>query len=133
MNAEDVRSLLELVKHQLRDIGEPEIADEDRFASRGRENAEPLQHEDLLIEMLSSFGRVLAVQDRRTFDASLQTINENISESKIDEAEILAPIAADATETTNLGAAPDFGPLRAELRQLIAELRESRLGGRNGD
>lgn len=131
MNSDDFRSLLDLVKQQLRDIGESEIADEDRLATREREIAEPLQQEDLLIEMLSSFGRVLAVQDRRTFEASLKTINESVSESEIAGAEILAPIAADPTEKTNLGAAPDLGPLRMELRQLIAELRESRHGGRN--
>lgn len=131
MNADDFRSLLELAKQQLRDIGEPEIADEDRLAAREREITEPLRQEDLLIEMLSSFGRVLAGQDRRTFEASLKSINESISESEITGAEVLAPIAADPTETTNLGAAPDLGPLRTELRQLIAELRESRHGGRN--
>ena len=131
MNADDFRSLLELVKQQLRDIGEPEIADEDRLAAREREIAEPLRQEDLLIEMLSSFGRVLSVQDRRTFEASLKIINESIADSEISGAEILAPIAADPTETTNLGSAPDLGALRAELRQLIAELRESRRGERN--
>lgn len=103
MNPEDSRSLHVLVKQQRRHIGEPEIADEDRLAVREREITEPFRQEEFLIEMLSSIGRVLAVQDRRTFEASMQGINESISDSKLSGIEILAPIAAHPTETTNLG------------------------------
>src|SRR5262245_60175267 len=129
MNADDFHFLLELTKQHLRDIGEPEIADEDRLTGRAREFSEALQQDVLLIEMLSSFERVLAVQDRQTYVASLNRINASISESQLIGAEIVAPLAAKPTQVTNLGAVPDLSPLRSELRQLIAELRDAQRGG----
>jgi hypothetical protein len=129
MNSEDYRSLLELVQHQLREIGESEIADDDRYVAREVDAKTALRPEDLLVEMLASFERILAVQDQQTFIAALKRLNGSISGPAISGAEVISPIPGSLTEATSLAETPDLRSLRLDIRRLLGELRESRDGG----
>ena len=76
MDENDYRALIELVETQLRDVGAPDITDARHYVSPNAETRDALllPPKARLIAMLRAFGRLLAVEDRATYDIALTRI-----------------------------------------------------------
>lgn len=128
MEEEEIIDLIGLVQEQLRKSGAGDLANDRHYLMDFGGSGEPrllppLKH---LIEMLEAFGRHMAVRDRQTHDLAINGINAHLDgETQVEGAVVVPAEGARFRDEVDLSRAADLGQLRANLRRLIGNLRET--------
>lgn len=127
MNERDYRALIELVEGQLRSIGASDLADPQHYVVFEDGEARLLDPFNRLIQMLEALDRKMAIEDRATFDAAMESLNRSTAGEGPRAAlvELARDQEVDAVKV-DLSGAPDLRETRMMLRRLIGQLRESR-------
>lgn len=133
MDHKDFDELVKLLEAGLHDVGLPHLTDTPVFIDRDPEAGGPrrLQPRDHLVALLSALERHLALTDRETYDRALEMINEEVEESSVRSACVVAPDGeSDAVPLDDL---PELRSVRHRLKELIREIGgEPEAGRRDG-
>jgi len=128
VDEDDFRALIAVVEAELRDAGFEDVSDQRHYAEIDRETGERrlmIPHRRL-IEILRAFGRILAVEDRATYEIALHRMAERLRGGESPRGAVVVPTADNGDAIPiDLGAAPELGEVRHALAALIERLSKT--------
>jgi hypothetical protein len=118
----DYQSVLEYLQSEFNREGLTDLADPRNYTVVRDGRTEIAPPRIRLVEMLRAFERFLAMRDRHTYHLALGRMMQGVHGPRPDQ--VLVRPALDG-ESVDLSRAPDFGPIRVEIRILLDELTPS--------
>ena len=131
---EDWREIVQLIRNELRGIGQDEIADLSNYEVRNGTERKPLDPRNLAIEMLNALQRDMVVRSSATVQESLDLLGQLIDEGECPTEAVVwvdqeSSLIEGRSYRERLDGIQGAEQADKELEQLIGQLKEIRFGG----
>lgn len=125
MDEEELATLIRLIGAEFASIGRTDLADDENYLMQDPETGEArlTDRRERVADMLKAFERLMAIQDRATYDDAFAIMRRAVSPENAPQGAFVMPTPGSAAIFPfNLSEAPDLSDLRARVRQLAPRI-----------